>query len=287
MKLPARLGLLFEWPSRHNIHIVLPFMLVLAFLLHIAGIAAFQILRPRSRPSPERDAQVWFLSPSSPEYARLLPRLEASDPALFSAGRASGRDVWKLPETAYVPSFDAEPPRLEPYPAQKDAAPALPPLARTGPAHTYRPTAKPSPVPGLPTMVKLSGGLSGWTLIPPANAPGFNAQQNKALTPTVFLIALSPDGTPLHVFPDPDRTSGNETLDRAALRHLLTSRYQPPSGVSSPAAVSDSAPNANNLPANQQSTPASDPKNLKEAGTAWGTATFLWGADVKREPVSP
>ena len=32
---------LFEWPSRHNVHLALPLMLVLSFVLHAASIFLF------------------------------------------------------------------------------------------------------------------------------------------------------------------------------------------------------------------------------------------------------
>jgi TonB family protein len=53
----------------------------------------------------------------------------------------------------------------------------------------------------------------------------------------------------MHIFPILERSSGNEALDQAALRYLARARFS-----------------------------SEDPGNEP----AWGTATFLWGTDVKR-----
>ena len=101
---------LFEWPSRHNVHLALPLMLVLSFLLHAACLFIFQATLPRSESSREHSAVAYALLPNSPEAAKIGPMLAASDPALFSTTKIIGQKAWKLPETAYVASFDEEVP---------------------------------------------------------------------------------------------------------------------------------------------------------------------------------
>ena len=243
---------LFDWPSRHNVHLTLPLMLVLSFLLHAACAAVFQVAYPRSQPSPERSAGVYFLQPGTPEAAQMAPLLAASDPALFSPGQFFGRDVWKLPETVYVAGFDSEKPALSPLPALVPG-PVLPAVLSTGPvvgkqqhigAKTVDRAAGPS------TVLKLGGGLAGRTVISPAEFQ-FSAPPKQGLIPAEFLMAVSPDGLPMHLFPQ--SSSGNEKLDRAALTYLAAARFS---------------------------------RDASSAESAWGTATFLWGADVdrKKEP---
>ncbi len=101
---------LFEWPSRHNVHLVLPIMLVVSFLLHAASLFIFQATFPRSEGSRERSAMIYYLLPESPEAVRIAPMLAASDPALFSSAKIFGREARKLPKTPYVASFDKESP---------------------------------------------------------------------------------------------------------------------------------------------------------------------------------
>lgn len=249
MKLPLHL---FAWPSRHNIHIALPLFIILSLALHIAGVAVFQVAYPRSHPSPQRSAEVYFLQPGSAAAARLAPLLAASDPALFSPGIISGRDAWIVPETPYVANFDIDRPRLDPLPPANTTG-FLPPTTSTGPV-TPSVQTSPSPkkqTPGLPTALLLEGGLKGRTLTPPQNIK-FSSTLTKEMTPTAFLVAVSPDGLPLHIFPMhvlSRNTYGHETLDQDALRYLAASRFSP-------------------LP--------------DSAEPVWGTVVFLWGNDVEK-----
>ena len=91
---------LFEWPSRHNVHLALPIMLVLSFFLHAACMFIFHATFPRSEGSRERSVAVYHLLPGSPEAAKVAPMLAASDPALFSSTKIFGHNVWKLPENS-------------------------------------------------------------------------------------------------------------------------------------------------------------------------------------------
>jgi hypothetical protein len=240
---------LFDWPSRHNVHLTLPLMLVLSFVLHAACAAVFQVAYPRSQASPERSAEVYFLQPGTPEAVQMAPLLAASDPALFSPGQLFGRDVWKLPETVYVASFDSEKPALSPLPATA-SGPVLPAVLSTGPVVGKQQHVEAKAVDratGPPTVLKLGGALAGRTMTPPAEFL-FSAPPKQGLIPAEFLIAVSPDGLPMHLFPQ--NSSGNEKLDRAALSYLAAARFSPDAAGNEP---------------------------------AWGTATFLWGADVERK----
>ncbi len=229
---------LFEWPSRHNVHLALPIMLVLSFFLHAACMFIFHATFPRSEGSRERSAAVYHILPGSPEAAKVAPMLAASDPALFSSTKIFGRNVWKLPETAYVASFDKEVPALAPLPAPLPSQ-FLPPDSGTAPVALAAFVPKAPREPAVPTAVRFGGDLEGRAWTPPQNfdfsALAVLPRQGPA--PAEFLVAVSPDGLPMH-------------LDRAALQYLADCRFA-------------AAPS--------------------ERESAWGTATFLWGADVRQD----
>ncbi len=243
-----KLDHLFDWPSRHNVHLALPVMLVVSAGLHVAGVAVFQVVHPRARVSPQRSAGVYSLAPGSAGAVRLAPLLAASDPALFSPAHISGRNVWKLPETTYTASFDSSPPALLAAPPAAPA-PLLPPVSSGGPVSKDYAVSRASGQrqPGYPTTVTFGPALKGRTVTAPE---GFSfavvpADGLKSLAPAEFLLAVSPEGRPLYFFPR--KTSGSEVLDRAALRYLAGARFS-----------------------------AAD----TETGPAWDVATFHWGADV-------
>lgn len=238
--------LLFDWPTRHHVHLVLPLMLVVSFALHALGVVVFRAARPQSRPSPERAARVWFLPPGSPQAARVMPMLAASDPAVFSPGEISARDRLSRPESEYVPSFDSESPELVPLPeaGRKMLGPVGPVVAAV---RSDSPAPAPPPArPGLPTRLRPGGDLADREVALPADA-AFHAPPRQGLLPLEFLVSVSPQGRVLYLFPM--NSSGNETIDREALRVLTRARF----------AARKEAP-----------------------GATWGTATFLWGADVDR-----
>jgi hypothetical protein len=238
---------LFEWPSRHNVHLALPLMLMLSFALHAASMFLFRATFPRSNGSSERIASVTYILPESPEAAKLAPILAGSDPALFSSADV-GPNVWNLPKMAYVASFDEETPELKPLPPPGPSE-FLPPDPGTAPVTvaTIIPRATSVPQPAPATTVQFGGGLEKRTWTPPE---GFKFSDVTALTqqgraPAEFLVAVAPDGLPLHFFPQ--HSSGDENLDRAAIRYLAGGRFAP--------APSETEP-------------------------TWGTALFLWGGDI-------
>jgi hypothetical protein len=247
MKLPTYL---FEWPSRHNVHLALPLLLLLSFILHGLSILVFQIYYPRSSAPPFRSAQLYFLQPGSPEAKALAPMLAASDPALFSPAEPFGPNALKVPGSQYMPGFDDQAPILEALPSATEAVSARSSQVRL----TAIRSAADSPVePGLPTVVQLSGDLKGRKLTPPSQFI-FTAPPRQILKPVEFLVEVSPQGTPLHVLPlFPQASSGVEATDRQALTYLLQSRFDPVGDSTSP---------------------------------VWGYVKFLWGSDVdqRKEP---
>jgi hypothetical protein len=242
MKLPIHL---FDWPSRHNVHLALPLLLFLSFVLHASCVLIFQIYYPRAQAPALRSAQVYYLEPGSPEAKALAPLLEAADPALFSPAEPLGPSMTKLPGSEYVASFENQDTVLEPLPAtEQDNRPALAPFR----VESAFPAPSATPVPGLLTQVRLGGGLADRKLTPPTDFI-FNAPF-QSIASVEFLVEVSPDGTPRHVIPVyPADGSGVEAIDRSALAYLLQSKFSPVEGASDP---------------------------------VWGTAKFLWGTDVQR-----
>ncbi len=107
--------------------------------------------------------------------------------------------------------------------------------------------------PGASLSLPQCGSVGIWKDAPGPPRQNFNFSALAVLprqgpAPAEFLVAVSPDGLPMHLFPQ--QSSGNENLDRAALRYLAGCRFA--------AAPSEREP-------------------------AWGTATFLWGADVRQD----
>jgi outer membrane biosynthesis protein TonB len=239
---------LFEWPSRHNVHLVLPIMLFVSFLLHAASLFIFQATFPSSQGSRERSAVVYHLLPGSPDEVRIAPMLAASDPALFSPAKIFGREAWRVPKTVYSASFEKEIPALAPLPAPP-ASQFLPPVPGTAPVAAATFVSKPSPRhPAVPTAVRFGGDLKGrsWSPSQHFDVSALSVLSRQVLAPAEFLVAVAPDGLVMHLFPQ--QSSGNENLDRAALRYLAGGRF-------------DAAPSAQ--------------------GLAWGSATFAWGAGLE------
>ncbi len=249
MNAGERLSMVFDWPSRHAVHVVLPAMMIVSVLLHGVGLMVFQLKPPAEPVSTRRSASVFFLSPTAADTGKILPMIASADPALFSAATSEDRDIWLLPSSDYSPSFDGLRPEFASLPAEPHADP--PSLlsfdaVRAGDRGTKKYLEQKAP---LPTKIVLEGDHAGMEF---EMAPGisFAAPERKNLFPLEFLIASGPDGRLLHAFPLV--SSGDEQIDRAALRGLMGGHVK---------------------------IPAASSKEL-----LWGQATFLWGADIQRIP---
>ncbi|GAB4166332.1 MAG: hypothetical protein Fur0032_03630 [Terrimicrobiaceae bacterium] len=244
MKTADRLATLFDWPARHAVQVALPAMYVIAALAHIVGLAAFRLSTPNPTPSHRQAATVYALLPVAGGSRAMESALSSADPALFSPSSSEERGIWQLAETDYRPSLQSMMPGLRGLPATN--APPLPPVTPTGPVALSAQPAAPSPtIPPPPTnsVLEFSNPLAGRNPSPLA-FDGFSAPEKQGLLPASFLIAVGPEGRVLHVFPL--ESSGYDALDREADRSLHQLRFEPSSD------------------------------------TTWGTATFLWGADVRR-----
>ncbi len=240
-----RLAFLFEW-AQHDRRRRLGLWLLVAIALHAGAYFLFRIEYPRAEPARLNEGALYLLLPGSPDRPRLNAFLDSTDPSLFAPERTS---LVTPPPTipAYEPSYLATRPPLEPLTESRGRV--LPPLpVDLGPVPVAEPAfARPAlPPPASDTRLQTSANLRARL---PANLPAmrFTARPGDQLPPARFLIALAPDGRPLHVVRD--GVGVNATLDDQAARYLMALRF-----TRGHATTID-----------------------------WGTVTFHWGLDVTRK----
>ena len=239
--------LLFEWPARHRIHLLLPAMVLAAGLAHTAVFFLFAAKQPPAGEGGPNPAKVYFLGPGSAAAVQLAPLLDSMDPALQAPGRGLGRE---MPiEAAYSPGYLENAVEFDPAPP----ANPFPVDARTfeGPVEIGRRRSTGSgPVEMVPTRLKFSASLAN--RIPTDVSPGpFPTRLAGSPPPASFLIALAPDGSPRHVLMD--RSSGDDELDLAAIRQLRSLDFLP----------------------------------TDDGKTVWGFVEFQWGGDLNPPSPAP
>ena len=238
MKTPA---LTFEWPSRHRIHLFLPFAIFSAALLHAAIFFLFSVKHPPSKSSGTNPARLYFLPSNNPEYSRIESALYSSDPALFAPKRGLPPQE-ELPNATYTPQY-----------AKATIAWDEPPLrTRTPPTDRVfkgpvRISSKKSPQPAksspLPTRVRASQEIA-LRLPEIPSLPKFQSRSTQPPETANWMVAISPDGSVLHAITD--KSSGDPELDRTALIFLRKLPFSP----------------------------------SQENETVWGFVEFQWGSDV-------
>jgi hypothetical protein len=246
MRVRDPLALLFDWPARHVVHVGLPLAMLLSVLAHAAGLMAFRLKPPPMPDILQRSAEVYVFQSGDGSLMRGV--IEAANPGLFSPAAVEDSSVWQLPATRYQSSIEEWSPALLPMPPAPPMP--LPPVTSTGPVRAFPTTARQSAArtpPPAPTRIEISGDLASRNLEMPPDTV-FSAPPHQNLSPVEILLCAAPDGTVLHVFPI--ASSGNESLDQSVVRALLNARF----GA------------------------------LPDAPVAWGTATVLWGGDVRPLP---
>lgn len=215
--------LLFDWPSRHAVHLALPAMIVVSLLAHAAGIAAFSLAPPRAE-ADLRHAEVFLLRPTPDSGNGYQPSMEAADPSLYSPAASEARGLWNIRPTEYTPEYDRAGGipniiRFRGLPETPSAQDHFPPPGPV-PVERPRPTAV-SPLAGNDSEVVFGGDFGRFSLpFPVAPAPG------ETLAPAEFFVVSGSDGRILHAVLL--ATSGSETADAAAGRFLLQTRLRPP-----------------------------------------------------------
>jgi len=200
--------LIFDWPGRHQLHLVLPFMLILAAMFHIGIFFVFSIVYPISEGERPDPISAYFPLVGSEDAKRLAVLLPADDPAIFAPGRG---EATPAPITvAYLPTYAATGSALAP----------LPPLAPPRPAAesnfgSVRMPVSPKPValPPLPTRLEASASLAART---PALPAGSQFATSGRIPPDAlrFLVNVRADGKVAHVFLQD--SSGDTALDASA-----------------------------------------------------------------------
>lgn len=240
-------NLLFEWPARHRIHILLPAMVLAAGSVHAAIFFLFAAKQPAPGPGGPNPAKVYFLGPGTVAAVQLAPLLDSMDPALHAPGRGLARENPIVAD--YTPHYLERTVEFDPPPA---SAPLVTD-ARVfqGPIEIRRePSTGPSTPPRIPTRLVFSPSLA--PRVPSGTEAGsFETRSPDLPPPASFLIALSPEGTPRHVVID--RSSGDGELDQAAIRRLRSLSFLPAGG----------------------------------GETEWGFVEFQWGGDLETLPSAP
>lgn len=239
--------LTFDWPARHRIHLLLPFAVLIAALLHTAIFFLFSVKHPISRSDGPNQARLYYLPHSSPEYARIESALYSSDPALFAPGKGL-QDLGEWPTATYTPQYEksvlewAEPP-LGTRKHQDE-------WVFKGPVHIpLKKLPLPASHPSPPTRLRALAEISARLPETPA-APKFQTKSSLPLETATFMIALSAEGQVLHSITD--KSSGDPGLDRAAIAFLRTLRFLP----------------------------------SENPGIAWGFVEFQWGSNI-HHPAAP
>jgi hypothetical protein len=242
--------LLFDWASAQRSGQRLALWVVIALFLHAGAYLLLRVTYPPADPVRISEAALYVLLPGSPEEKRLTPFIEAANPALFAPEDPHGLAMPAPPMPAYEPSYAAAKPQLVPMP--ENPARVLPPLLPDFGPISMPEAAAPAPqwpAPATGTQIVFSRTLEARA---PQEWPAkkFTARPGDLLAPMQFLIAVAPDGRVLHVFRDPDSAGDdNKAIDDAASRYLMSLWFR-------------RGPNS---------------------GIVWGSATFHWGLDVKRE----
>lgn len=233
------MNLIFDWPGRHHLHLLLPVAIVAAIAVHAGLFFLFSIIYPRPESTTIDAAKVFLVPPGSAEWPRLSALLQSEDPAVFAPGRGLPLSGDPSP-VEYTPQYDTVKPVLDDLPAvtsepeiARPSARPVPVLAGNAP-HRETPPATPF------VRLTATGPLANRV---PDLSPDSGLYPEDGFTPgkAVFLAAVRPDGSVAHVFSQ--QSSGNDGIDRKVADALRGLRFSGGSG-----------------------------------GTEWGFVTFEWSA---------
>lgn len=224
MNTPA---LLFKWPHRHRIHLILPATLVLAALAHGGIFFLFSVANPPVKADGLRPAKVYFVGENNPALAQLESTLTSNDPALFAPrhGDSTSRESIAVYNPQYASAKTAllnMPPRRKTDDATSSVA--LPVVIRKPPSQrasvanrqdSNRLTASPELAERLPE--------------PPREIVRPQKTDADSLDSASFFVGIRSDGTLEHILPS--RSSGNADLDLQALQTLKSLRFAPAENI--------------------------------------------------------
>ena len=213
--------LIFDWPARHRIHLLLPAMLVLAALAHGSIFFLFTVAYPKGKPDTLKPAQLFFLPEGSPQKRQVEGLLLSSDPSLFAPGRGMPREE-SFFSTTYTPQFSSENIALLPLTRKAEALPSahIPSLRRE--------VKLPAPSSQKPEAVtrpaRLQSGMALADRLPAlSSTPLVSLSASAPLEAATFLIGVDSDG---HVdFLVLEKSSGDPTIDGDLMRLLRGLRF--------------------------------------------------------------
>lgn len=240
-------GLIFTWENPENENWWLAAFVFLSFLLHSAAFFLFQGKDPAPPQVIRTAPMVQILSDPPPGAARssendaLLQWIAMQDPALTA--KMQTFEPKGLLDIRYRASFET--PRTPPLAMPLDPPVVQTPIARD-PLTMIRSVSipeksAPATLPRQPTTVDFSSALQARLGSPPAIAPGITSRI--IVHPTYIFAGVNADGEARFAFVQ--RSSGDPTLDQAALQFVRSVRFSP----------------------------ATVPME-------WGNVLFMWGDDV-------
>ena len=220
MNTPA---LLFKWPHRHRIHLILPAMLVLAALAHGGIFFLFSVANPPVKADGIRPARVYFLGENNPALAQLESTLTSNDPALFAPrhGDSASRESIAIYNPQYASAKTAllnMPPRGK---TDDDASPASVRVAISKPPRQRNASAIRQDSNSLTASPELAERLPE----PPREILRPGKTDADSLESASFFMGIRSDGTVAHILPS--RSSGNADLDLQSLQVLKSLRFAP------------------------------------------------------------
>ena len=234
--------LIFEWPERHHLHLMLPVTVLFAAALHVGLFFVFTIIYPHPENSALDPAQIYFIPPGNEAAGRLQGLLRYADPAVFAPGR--GLDLPEpVPPVAYVPSYTSDKPVLDPLPRPGKAGLQQVPVSGPVPVPRAIPGVPATPIPTPTRLVSTDEALAARLPELPEGVV-FLVPQGFDPEPLVFLVSVEGDGRMVHLFLQ--HSSGNSSLDAKASALLRGLKFAPgtPDG-------------------------------------SWGFVTFQWGSDLR------
>jgi len=221
-------GLIFEWPGRHHLHLLLPVAVLGAILVHLALFFLFSISYPRPDQGAVNSPEVFVVLPGSAGFARLAALLDSEDPSVFAPAR--GLPAAESLRADYTPQYALAKAALEPLPE-----PTSSPVRRRpafGPVSLRLGEPPERPTPGSPPSMRLAASGVLATRIPSLpSEPSLWPASGTNPGPVEFLAVVRPDGSIAHLFPQ--QSSGSEEFDRRALDAVRQLKFAP--GSSNPA----------------------------------------------------
>jgi len=212
--------LIFDWPGRHNLQLVLPLTIALAIILHLGVFFVFSIVYPNKGGEGPDYASVYFPLPGSLDADRLKALLQIADPATFAPGWGQSADVSSA--SKYLPTYAAPDLKLEGLPPQNRT-----PQAYRAPLGAVEiPKLKievPESPSALGTRLVVSSTLAGREPAMPGDVRFVSSGRLPADSPR-FLISVAPDGAVTNVFLQ--SSSGNTDLDGSAARQLARMSFR-------------------------------------------------------------